>query len=46
MKLVTHLLAGFKNQKLEAKLPTKKQSALALGEEIQVANPATAGSLA
>jgi excinuclease ABC subunit A len=32
MKLVTHLLAGFKNQKLDAKLPTKKQSELPLAE--------------
>jgi excinuclease ABC subunit A len=32
MKLVTHLLAGFKNQKLDAKLPTKKQNTLPLSE--------------
>jgi excinuclease ABC subunit A len=32
MKLVTHLLAGFKNQKLDAKLPTKKQAELPLTE--------------
>ncbi|MEO7298124.1 MAG: excinuclease ABC subunit A [Verrucomicrobiota bacterium] len=35
MKLVTHLLAGFKNQKLEAKLPTKNQSSRQLLGEIQ-----------
>jgi excinuclease ABC subunit A len=32
MKLVTHLLTGFKNQKLDAKLPTKKQTELPLAE--------------
>jgi excinuclease ABC subunit A len=30
MKLVTHLLSGFKNQKLDAKLATKKQTELEL----------------
>jgi excinuclease ABC subunit A len=32
MKLVTHLLSGFKNQKLDEKLPTKKQAELPLAE--------------
>ncbi|MEO5802337.1 MAG: excinuclease ABC subunit A [Verrucomicrobiota bacterium] len=39
MKLVTHLLSGFKNQKLEAKLPTKKQSELELTAPIR--NPSS-----
>jgi excinuclease ABC subunit A len=33
MKLVTHLLAGFRNQKLDAKIQTKKQSELPLATE-------------
>ncbi len=33
MKLVTHLLSGFRNQKLDAKIQTKKQAELELARE-------------
>ncbi|MEO6183960.1 MAG: excinuclease ABC subunit A, partial [Verrucomicrobiota bacterium] len=35
MKLVTHLLSGFRNQKLDAKIQTRKQSELLLRAEVR-----------